>query len=69
MTRARLLLPLLALGFATPAAAESLADVRAELGQLAAEFNQLKAELTTTGASARVGGPMRWPGWTRLRRS
>ncbi len=56
MTRARLLLPLLALGFATPAAAESLADVRAELGQLAAEFNQLKAELTTTGASARVGG-------------
>ncbi len=54
--RARFLIPLLALGFATPATAESLADVRAELGQLAAEFNQLKAELTTTGASARVGG-------------
>ncbi|NPD14138.1 tol-pal system protein YbgF [Xinfangfangia sp. D13-10-4-6] len=54
--KVRLILPLLALGFATPAAAESLADVRNELGQLAAEFNQLKAELTTTGASARVGG-------------
>lgn len=56
MMRARFLLPLLALGLATPAAAESLADVRAELGQLAAEFNALKSELTTTGASARVGG-------------
>lgn len=56
MMRARFLFPLLALGFATPAAAESLADVRVELGQLAAEFNALKAELTSTGASARVGG-------------
>ncbi|MCB5408475.1 tol-pal system protein YbgF [Pseudogemmobacter faecipullorum] len=54
--RARFLLPVLALGFAMPASAESLADVRVELGQLAAEFNRLKAELTTTGASARVGG-------------
>ncbi|VDC33169.1 tol-pal system protein YbgF [Pseudogemmobacter humi] len=52
----RLILPLLALGLAAPAGAETLADVRAELGQLAAAFNALKAELTTTGASARVGG-------------
>lgn len=56
MARLRLILPLLALGLSAPAGAETLADVRAELGQLAAEFNALKAELTTTGASARVGG-------------
>jgi tol-pal system protein YbgF len=31
--------------------AETLADIRAELGQLAAEFNALKAELVSTGAA------------------
>ncbi|MGA0540882.1 tol-pal system protein YbgF [Neotabrizicola sp. VNH66] len=56
MTRARFLLPFLALGFGLPAGAETLADIRVELGQLAAEFNSLKAEMTTTGASVRMGG-------------
>lgn len=32
--------------------AQSLADIRAELGQLAAEFNALKAELVASGAVA-----------------
>lgn len=36
--------------------AATLADIRAQLGQLAAEFNALKNELVTTGAAARVGG-------------
>ncbi|MFE3837348.1 tetratricopeptide repeat protein [Pseudogemmobacter sonorensis] len=56
----RFALPLLALSlaapFAAPAGAETLADIRVELGQLAAEFNALKNELVTTGASARLGG-------------
>lgn len=39
-----------------PAGAETLADVRAELDQLAAEFNALKAEMVTTGVSAQTGG-------------
>ncbi|WP_333816049.1 tol-pal system protein YbgF [Tabrizicola sp.] len=47
------LLPLLG-----PAQAETLADIRNELGQLAAEFNALKAELVSTGAatSGAAGG-------------
>lgn len=56
MRRLRLLLPLLALPLAAPAGAETLADIRVELGQLAADFNSLKAELTTTGSMASVGG-------------
>lgn len=56
MGRLRLLLPLLALPLAVPAGAQTLADVQAELGQLAAEFNSLKAELTTTGNVASIGG-------------
>lgn len=60
MIRARLALPALALPFALamagPVAADSLADIRVELGQLMAEFNALKSEMTTTGATARVGG-------------
>ena len=32
--------------------AETLADIRNELGQLAAEFNALKAELVSTGAAS-----------------
>lgn len=46
----------LALALAGSAQAETLADIRAELGQLAAEFNTLKAEMTTTGTSAAIGG-------------
>lgn len=40
------------LGFSGPAMAQdqTLADIRAELAQLAGEFNALKAELVTTGA-------------------
>lgn len=40
------------------AQAETLADIRNELGQLAAEFNALKAELVSTGAatSGAAGG-------------
>ncbi len=60
MARLRLILPLLALPlavpFAAPAGAETLADIRVELGQLAADFNALKAELSTTGSMASVGG-------------
>ena len=56
MRRLRLLLPLLALPLAAPVGAETLADIRVELGQLAADFNALKAELTTTGSMASVGG-------------
>ena len=56
MRRLRLLLPLLALPLAAPAGAETLADIRVELGQLAADFNSLKAELTTSGNVASVGG-------------
>ncbi len=60
--RLRLILPLLALPFAAPdqAAAQdntqTLADIRVELGALAAEFNALKAELATTGNTASIGG-------------
>ena len=57
--RLRLVLPLLALPLAVisaPVGAETLADIKVELVQLSAEFNALKAELTTPGASARVGG-------------
>lgn len=36
--------------------AQTLADIRAELGQLAAEFNALKAETVASGASASFGG-------------
>jgi tol-pal system protein YbgF len=46
---------LLALGAGSAAAqdrAQTLADIRAELGALAAEFNALKAELVSTGATA-----------------
>lgn len=46
----------LALALAGPVQAETLADIRAELGQLAAEFNTLKSEMTTTGAAASFGG-------------
>ncbi len=62
MARRQLAAPLLALALAAAplaggaAGAETLADIRAELDQLAAEFNSLKAELTTTGATARAGG-------------
>lgn len=59
MARLRLILPLLALPlapFAAPAGAETLADIQVELGQLAADFNGLKAELSTTGSMASVGG-------------
>ena len=56
MRRLRLLLPLLALPLSAPAGAETLADIRVELGQLAADFNSLKAELTTSGNVASVGG-------------
>ena len=35
---------------------ETLADIRAQLGQLAAELGGLRDELTTTGAMARFGG-------------
>lgn len=43
-------------GSGRPAGAETLADVRAELDQLAAEFSALKAEMVTTGVSAQTGG-------------
>ena len=59
MGNLRQLLPLATLiTFMLPlqAGAETLADVRVELDQLAAEFNSLKAELVTTGASARIAG-------------
>lgn len=36
--------------------AQTLADIRVELGQLAAEFNALKAETVASGASASFGG-------------
>lgn len=59
--RLRLILPLLALPFAPISAAaqdntQTLADIRVELGTLAAEFNALKAELMTTGNTAAIGG-------------
>lgn len=46
----------LGLGLTAPAGAETLADIQAELGQLAAEFNALKAETVASGASAAIGG-------------
>lgn len=47
---------LIALGLAAPLRAETLADIKVELDQLAAEFNRLKAETVASGASAAVGG-------------
>lgn len=46
----------LTLGLSAPARAETLADIKVELDQLAAEFNALKAETVASGASAAVGG-------------
>jgi tol-pal system protein YbgF len=46
----------LTLALAAPARAETLADIKVELDQLAAEFNALKAETVASGASAAVGG-------------
>ena len=66
MARLRLVLPLIALGLAAPVTvptvafaqdrAATLADVRAQLGQLAGEFNSLKSELVAGGSRANVGG-------------
>ena len=56
MKRLRLILPFLLLSTALPAGADTLADIKVELGQLAAEFNTLKSEMSTTGASATMGG-------------
>lgn len=61
MARLRLILPLLALPLAALPAlaqdkAQTLADIRIELDQLAAEFNALKAELTSSGTASSVGG-------------
>jgi len=56
VTGIRFTIVALALALSGPARAETLADIRAELGQLAAEFNALKAEMTTTGASVSAGG-------------
>jgi tol-pal system protein YbgF len=46
----------LTLALAAPVRAETLADIKVELDQLAAEFNALKAETVASGASAAVGG-------------
>lgn len=55
--RLRLTLPVLALILAAgPGGADTLADVRAQLAQLAAEFNVLKSETVATGAVASIGG-------------
>ncbi len=60
--RLRLILPLLAWSLAAPLAAgaqdntQTLADIRAELGALAAEFNALKSELVASGNTAAIGG-------------
>jgi tol-pal system protein YbgF len=56
--RLRLILPLLTLPFAAFAQdnTQTLADIRAELGTLAAAFNELKAELVASGSSAAIGG-------------
>ncbi len=43
-------------GAVGPGGAETLADIQAQLGQLAAEFNALKAELVASGSSAAIGG-------------
>jgi tol-pal system protein YbgF len=56
VTRLSLILPLLALAFAAPAGAQSLADIKVELAQLSAEFNALKSELTATGNTTALGG-------------
>ena len=58
----RLGLIVLALPFVAPMAAlaqvspQTLADVRAELDQLAADFNALKSELVASGNTASIGG-------------
>ena len=56
--RLRLILPFLLMPLAAAAQgnAQTLADVRAELAQLAADFNALKSELVTTGSVASIGG-------------
>lgn len=56
--RLRLILPLLALPFAAFAQdnTQTLADIRVELGTLAAQFNELKAELAASGNTAAIGG-------------
>ncbi len=56
--RLRLILPLLTLPFAAFAQdnTQTLADIRVELGTLAAAFNELKAELVASGNSASIGG-------------
>lgn len=53
-----LVLALVAAPLAAPAQTrgETLADIRAQLGQLGAELAGLRDELVTTGAVARVGG-------------
>ena len=43
-------------GAVRPGGAETLADIQVQLGQLAAEFNALKAELVASGSSAAIGG-------------
>ncbi|WP_373457466.1 tol-pal system protein YbgF [Pseudogemmobacter lacusdianii] len=56
----RFIFPLMALSLAAPiatsAGADTLADIKVQLGQLAADFNSLRAELSTTGSMASVGG-------------
>jgi len=50
------LLVLLPFGAQAPAQAETLADIRAQLGQLSAELAGLRQELVSTGAVAQAGG-------------
>jgi tol-pal system protein YbgF len=52
LIRLALVLALLPLPALAQDRAQTLADIRAELGQLAAEFNALKAELVASGAAA-----------------
>ena len=57
----RLALVPLVLALAAPAGwaqdnGQTLADIRAQLGSLSADFNALKSELTTSGNIASVGG-------------
>lgn len=54
--RLALLLTALPLAALAQDKAQTLADIRAELAQLAAEFNALKAETVGTGATASLGG-------------
>ncbi|MFZ1468063.1 MAG: tol-pal system protein YbgF [Paracoccaceae bacterium] len=48
-----LALPLFGVGSAR---GDTLADIKVELGQLSAEFNALKSELTTSDSAAAIGG-------------